>query len=59
MPAGGALTAGAIAAPVIGGLFGLSSASKARKAAAASAAAALAELNAIGYLPDLSKEIIM
>lgn len=59
MPAGGALTAGAIAAPLIGGIIGSSSASKARKAAAAAAAAAYAELQKIGMPPDISKEVIL
>lgn len=59
MPAGGALTAGAIAAPIIGGILGSSSASKARKQAAAAAAAAYAELSKVGMPPDLSKEVIL
>jgi|GEM_PF-2500349 len=59
MPAGGALTAGAIAAPIIGGILGGSSASKARKQAAAAAAAAYAELSKVGMPPDLSKEVIL
>lgn len=50
---------GMVGASVVGGVLGGISASKGRKAAAAAAAAALAELNAIGYPPDLSKEIIM
>lgn len=59
MPAGGALTAAAIAGPVIGGVLGASSASKARKQAAAAAAAAYAELSKVGMPPDLSKEVIL
>lgn len=59
MPAGGAMTAAAIAGPVIGGIMGGMSASKARKQAAAAAAAAYAELNKVGMPPDLSKEVIL
>ena len=59
MPAGGAMTAAAIAGPVIGGILGGISAASGRRAAAAAAAAALAQLNAIGMPPDLSKEIIL
>jgi hypothetical protein len=59
MPAGGALTAAAVAGPVIGGILGGITASSGRKAQAAAAAAALAELNRIGMPPDISKEVIM
>lgn len=59
MPAGGALTAGAIAAPLIGGVLGMSSASAARKQQAAAAAAAYQQLAALGVPPDLSKEVIL
>lgn len=59
MPAGGALTAAAVAGPIIGGIMGGKAASKSRKAAAAAAAAALAQLNAIGMPPDLSREVIL
>ena len=48
-----------IAAPVVGGLLGGSAASKAAKAQAAAARQALEQLNAIGYPPDVSKEIIL
>jgi hypothetical protein len=51
--------AGAVAAPVIGGLFGASAAAKGRAAAAQAAQAALAQLNALGMPPDLSKELIL
>lgn len=58
MPAGGALTAAAIAGPIVGGLIGNMSASKDRKAARRAMQAALKELEALGLPPDLSKEII-
>lgn len=59
MPAGGAMTAAAIAGPVIGGIMGGISASSGRRAQAAAAAAALAELNRIGMPPDLSRQVIL
>jgi hypothetical protein len=58
MPATAA-AAGAIAAPLIGGILGSSEASKSRKAAAAAAAAAYAELQKVGVPPDTSKAIIL
>jgi hypothetical protein len=59
MPAGGALTAAAIAGPIIGGVMGGMSASKGRKAASAAAAAAIAELEKVGMPPDLSKQLVL
>lgn len=53
------ITMSAIAAPVVGGLLGGSAAKKAAAAQAAAARQALEQLNAIGYPPDLSREIIL
>lgn len=59
MPAGGAVTAAAVAGPVIGGILGSISASSGRRAAANAAAAALAQLNQLGMPPDLSRQVIL
>jgi hypothetical protein len=54
-----ALLAGAtIAAPIVGGLVGNMMGAKDRKGQRQQMAAALAELQAVGFPPDLSKEII-
>ena len=52
-------TVASIGAPIVGGLLGSSSAKKAAAAQVAAARQALDQLNAIGYPPDVSKEIIL
>ena len=57
MPA--ALAAGAIAAPIVGGIIGMVEGQKNRDAAQRAMAAALDEINKVGAPPDLSKAMII
>jgi len=59
MPLGGALTAAAIAGPVVGGIIGNMAASEDREAAMQAAKEAMAIIDAVGAPPDLSKEILI